>query len=231
MTPDENSSKVLFIGTGRGCESHVRALVAAGNTCERVPTVEQAMVRLRDASDDLDLVVWDAESQMWALDDAFDKGRYRARVPTLLLLDQVYPWIASHGRRPGSLDYLLKPVAPTELVAAAAENVRLVRARRYVDETRQQLLVMAANLARARELLGPMGFGADDQVEREATLSDREEQIARLLAKGHRVSHIADLLGISPHTVRNHFKSVFRKLGVHSQVELLAKLRVIYANV
>jgi len=232
MTPVENSSKILFIGTGRGCEGHVRALVSAGSACERTPTVEAAMARLRDSSDDLDLVVWDTEAQAWALDEAFDKGRYRSRVPTLLLLDRIYPWIASRGRRPGSLDYLLKPLAPSELVAAAAENTRFVRARRHIDETQAQLLKMAANLGRARELLGPAGFGmAGEDLERDASLSDREEQIARLLAKGHRVSHIADLLGISPHTVRNHFKSVFRKLGVHSQVELLARLRELYANV
>jgi DNA-binding CsgD family transcriptional regulator len=39
------------------------------------------------------------------------------------------------------------------------------------------------------------------------------------------VPGIASTLGISPHTVRNHLKAVFRKLGVHSQEALLELLR------
>jgi DNA-binding CsgD family transcriptional regulator len=31
---------------------------------------------------------------------------------------------------------------------------------------------------------------------------------------------VADVLGISVHTARNHLKSVFRKLDLHSQDEL-----------
>ncbi|TIU18315.1 MAG: helix-turn-helix transcriptional regulator, partial [Mesorhizobium sp.] len=53
-------------------------------------------------------------------------------------------------------------------------------------------------------------------------LSAREGQIARLLIEGGSAKTIARNLSISPGTVRNHIKQVYRKLGVHSQVELLA---------
>jgi hypothetical protein len=49
-----------------------------------------------------------------------------------------------------------------------------------------------------------------------------ESKVVELLQSGLRLSDIAKLLHISVHTVRNHLKHVFRKLGVHSQVELLA---------
>lgn len=54
-----------------------------------------------------------------------------------------------------------------------------------------------------------------------SVLSPRELEIVRLLLQGRRVSHIAKQLFLSPNTVRSHLKSVFRKLDVHSQGELI----------
>jgi DNA-binding CsgD family transcriptional regulator len=53
-------------------------------------------------------------------------------------------------------------------------------------------------------------------------LSQRERDVVLALRRGLRLSDIARVLGISNHTARNHLKHVFRKLGVHSQVELLS---------
>ena len=56
-------------------------------------------------------------------------------------------------------------------------------------------------------------------------LSPRELDVVRLLLEGHRVVSIATELGVSEHTVRNHLKSIFRKLGLHSQAELVRYVR------
>ena len=53
-------------------------------------------------------------------------------------------------------------------------------------------------------------------------LSRREAGILEELMRGGRVPALAGKLGLSAHTVRNHLKAVFRKCGVHSQVELVA---------
>lgn len=53
------------------------------------------------------------------------------------------------------------------------------------------------------------------------TLSSREREIYEHLVRGCGITELAQLLSISPHTVRQHRKSVFRKLAVHSQVELM----------
>jgi PAS domain S-box-containing protein len=52
-------------------------------------------------------------------------------------------------------------------------------------------------------------------------LSPREREVLLLLAAGHRVPVIGKKLFISPHTVRNHLKSIYRKVGVETQAELL----------
>lgn len=55
-----------------------------------------------------------------------------------------------------------------------------------------------------------------------AHLSIRERQIALLLIEGGCAKTISRNLSISAGTVRNHIKTVYRKLGLHSQVELMA---------
>jgi DNA-binding CsgD family transcriptional regulator len=52
-------------------------------------------------------------------------------------------------------------------------------------------------------------------------VTPREREIIRGLVCYRRVSTVADVLGISVHTARNHLKSIFRKLNLHSQDELL----------
>jgi DNA-binding CsgD family transcriptional regulator len=56
-------------------------------------------------------------------------------------------------------------------------------------------------------------------------LSPRESEVVELFMEGQRVSNIAGILFISQHTVRNHLQSVYRKLGVSSQAELIEKLK------
>jgi PAS domain S-box-containing protein len=77
--------------------------------------------------------------------------------------------------------------------------------------------------------LGAPGLLAADHPEL-ADLTGRElEVLARLLA-GTRVPAIAKQLGISPHTVRNHLKSMYRKLGASDQSDLIERVRALGAS-
>ena len=59
----------------------------------------------------------------------------------------------------------------------------------------------------------------------ESALTPREGEILRDLLEGRKRSEIAAIRDISLHTVRNHVKAIYRKHGVHSQVQLVVKLR------
>jgi DNA-binding NarL/FixJ family response regulator len=54
--------------------------------------------------------------------------------------------------------------------------------------------------------------------------SARERQVATLLARGLGTTEIAEALVVSPHTVQDHVKSLFEKLGVSSRQELVARV-------
>ncbi len=55
-------------------------------------------------------------------------------------------------------------------------------------------------------------------------LSARQTEIVARLIWGERVPEIAKSMYLSPSTVRNHLVAIYRKVGVHSQAELLAAL-------
>lgn len=53
----------------------------------------------------------------------------------------------------------------------------------------------------------------------DAPLTEKEIQVLTDLAKGFRYKEVARLHGISPHTVADHVKSIYRKLAVNSRSE------------
>jgi DNA-binding NarL/FixJ family response regulator len=55
----------------------------------------------------------------------------------------------------------------------------------------------------------------------EVLLSDRETEVLQLVAKGYVNKEIATRLLISPATVGTHIKNLYRKLAVHSRVQVV----------
>ncbi len=55
-------------------------------------------------------------------------------------------------------------------------------------------------------------------------LTPTQGQITLLLATGHNSKSIMERLCIRPGTLRTHKRSIFSKLRVHSQVELVARI-------
>ncbi|MDX1385903.1 MAG: helix-turn-helix transcriptional regulator, partial [Thermoanaerobaculia bacterium] len=52
-------------------------------------------------------------------------------------------------------------------------------------------------------------------------LTERQLEILEQLVSGRRIPAIAGELFLSPHTVRNHLKSIYAKVGVSGQSELI----------
>jgi DNA-binding NarL/FixJ family response regulator len=79
------------------------------------------------------------------------------------------------------------------------------------------------------ELLGQLTGGGtvstpalDPATQRIATLTPRERDIVAQLVRmsGRKQLAVADALGLSEHTLRNHLTAIYSKLGVHGRLEL-----------
>ena len=74
-------------------------------------------------------------------------------------------------------------------------------------------------------LLQPVGTGPEARVDAFSEnhgLSPREQEVVQLLVQGLTTVAMADGLGISPHTVRDHLKHLYRKTSTNSRSELLS---------
>lgn len=99
---------------------------------------------------------------------------------------------------------------------------------RDLAETLQRVLagerVMAPDLeAAAVAQLGRVARQAREGSEIERAITSRELEILPLLADGLTTQQIGTRLGISPRTVETHVAKLYRKLGVHSRLQAVAR--------
>jgi DNA-binding NarL/FixJ family response regulator len=108
----------------------------------------------------------------------------------------------------GATGYLLKSASRDEFIDA-------------VRRTNEGEAVFTAGLAGLvlgeYRRLAAVPAGSGPQV---PTLTDRETEILRLVAKGVSYKVIADRLGLSHRTVQNHVQNTLNKLQLHNRVEL-----------
>ena len=120
--------------------------------------------------------------------------------------------VASHARRVGH--------GESDEVARARTRTRsgrwLVLHGSLLDGDPDGRIAVIIEPARAPEIapLIAMAYG----------LTPRERDVARLVIQGLSTGDIAKTLFVSPHTVNDHLKAIFGKIGVHSRRELVSQV-------
>ncbi|MGA5145088.1 response regulator [Streptomyces griseoincarnatus] len=106
----------------------------------------------------------------------------------------------------GASGYVLKSVADRDLVEACHATMR-----------GEPILYPGAVNALIHNYLGLAREGRSLPAK---AITDREEQILKLVAEGHTSQQIADMLVISPKTVERHRANLLAKLGLTDRLEL-----------
>ena len=109
--------------------------------------------------------------------------------------------------RNGAVGYVLKDASVTELVQAVRE---VTAGRRYLSPPLSERAI-DAYVGRAKEAT----------LDRYETLTDREREVLHLVAEGCTNAAIAARLSISPRTAETHRANMMRKLGLHTQTDLI----------
>ena len=102
----------------------------------------------------------------------------------------------------------------------ASGNLRGVRAQ-HLPLCRDGAIVGVLILAFAGALPPSLPIGVEPQ----PRLTPRQREVLELVAAGLSTSEIAKKLTLSTETVRNHLRSVFRELNVHTRPEAIAAAR------
>jgi DNA-binding NarL/FixJ family response regulator len=107
----------------------------------------------------------------------------------------------------GATGYLVKHATPEEILEAVAD-------------VHNGGAPMSGHIARkvVTAFRNPAVSASDD-----LRLSPREEEVLRLLAKGHRSKEIAEDLSVGLGTVNTHVRHIYEKLHVRSRAEAVAR--------
>ena len=134
-----------------------------------------------------------------------------------------YTSVVAPEDRPRARELFTRKVLGTSATEATAVLVA-------TDGTRLPLEVSAVSLMSGERVVGVFGLVTGPTGEQtpgapHPALTPRQAEVLRLLEQGRSTKQIAQELHLSPETVRNHIRHLFRALGVHSRLEAVALAR------
>jgi DNA-binding response OmpR family regulator len=180
-------------------EALERTLALEGHQVILARRAQEALVRARAEAPDLvvlDLGLPDRDG-FHVLRELRGRG---FDAPVLILSARSLEADKVEGFRLGADDYVTKPFGALELLARISALLR--RARRAAPEA------LAPNAVRVL---------SDAELHDRFGLTERQVAVARLVAEGCTNAEVAERLGLSFYTARNHAEQVMLKLGVSNR--------------
>ncbi len=108
----------------------------------------------------------------------------------------------------GAMGYVLKASPVSDVI----EAVRAARRGEYFLSSKIKAEVVSAYISNRNKKPPVKGYDL---------LSDREQQVFRLVAEGNSTNKIAEILSVSPKTVEKHRTNIMRKLSLKDRLDLV----------
>ncbi|GAA0583358.1 response regulator transcription factor [Kribbella sandramycini] len=179
-------------------EPDLQVVAEAGDGAEALAAVKET---------EIDLAVLDvAMPRMTGLQVARELSRRREPPPILMLSMYDNEQYFFAALKAGACGYVLKSVADRDLVDACRAAGR-----------GESFLYPGVMSTLVRDYLDRVRRG--DRVPGQV-LTDREDEVVKLIAEGHASKEIAQLLTISVKTVERHRANILQKLGMRDRTEL-----------
>jgi len=125
------------------------------------------------------------------------------KIPVLILSVHSPEHYAVRTFKAGASGYLTKETAPEELVKAIEQ---ILNGKKYVTPEIAELLIQ---------------YHVDEDMDQpHKTLSDREMEVFQLLAKGKKLSDIADELSLSVNTISTYRTRILEKMHISSNADI-----------
>jgi len=150
-------------------------------------------------------------------------------IPFIFLTARNSPVEKVESLQRGAIRYLTKPFVPSELIEGIVSILRHDKelAHSQVERIRKDMEHILRRIDRQDPWDTPvhdMSALALDAFVQDKALSAREQEVVRLIISGMSDKEIAGKMNISPRTVANHNRTIYRKAGVGNRVELIARV-------
>jgi DNA-binding NarL/FixJ family response regulator len=197
--------KLIIVEDDQQIQELLRILLngTPGFYCQAVfSTATEFLAALPDLQPDMVLMDIDLGDDLNGIEAVRRLRHLRADIPVVMLTVHEDSEAVFAALCAGAVGYLIKGIAPTELLAA-------------LRDAATGGAPMSPRIA--RRVVETFHVGTQNP------LSSREKEVLTLLCAGDSYKSIADQLFISGHTVRSHIKNIYEKLHVHSRAEAVVK--------
>jgi DNA-binding NarL/FixJ family response regulator len=203
------SIRVAIVEDDRGIRENLAVLIdrSPGYACVAAcASAEHALKQLPDAAPDV--VLMDIHLPgLSGIECVARLCHVLPRLQVIMLTVEEDSELVFESLKAGATGYLVKHVAPEEILEAVAE------VHRGGAPMSSHIARRVVSAFQTRGRAGPP----------DAQLTAREEAILQLLAKGGRSKEIAAQLGIGTGTVNTHIRHIYEKLHVRSRAEAVAR--------
>ncbi len=170
----------------------------SGYHCEEASNAEEALEKLK--SNTPDLVILDIKMPGKSGIELLREIRASyPETPVIIATAVTETNVATQCMNMGAQDYICKPFSLDELMLSVY---------RAVDKKPRRLVDRSSNLLQHKEVESYT-----------SPLTPREKEVINLIAQGYLNKQIANILGISDQTVKNHITSILEKLQVNRRTD------------